>query len=267
MRRVIAGVLAAGLAFSPVGGPVPAVAQQNVGGVTTIVANVNRVLTNVVVRDKKTGALIKDLKPSDFQILEDKKPQKITTFDYQNVDQAVTLNEAATVSGTSTTQKKTIADLVNNQFAAAPDELKDRRLIVMFFDLSSMQPEDVTRAVDAAKDYINNHMAPADLAASVSLVSGLSMDQDFTSDKQALLAAVSKYDGTEGSGFARAAKAADGRQRLGRLLQLRRGRQRVQRAEYGPPALRDPHHLQVDGKGRAEEEHALLLRRPLAPGH
>jgi VWFA-related protein len=202
MRRLIAGVLAAGLTFSPMGGPMPAVAQQNVGGVTTIVANVNRVLTNVVVRDKKTGALIKDLKPSDFQILEDKKPQKITTFDYQNVDQAVALNEAATVSGTTTTQKKTVADLLNNQFAAAPDELKDRRLIVMFFDLSSMQPEDITRAVDAAKDYINNHMAPADLAASVSLVSGLSMDQDFTSDKQALLAAVSKYDGTEGSGFA-----------------------------------------------------------------
>jgi VWFA-related protein len=202
MRRVISGVLAAGLAFSPAGGSVPAAAQQSVGGVTTIVANVNRVLTNVVVRDKKTGALIKDLKPSDFQILEDKKPQKVTTFDYQNVDQAVALNEAATVSGTSTTQKKTVADLINNQFAAAPEELKDRRLIVMFFDLSSMQPEDITRAVDAAKDYINNHMAPADLAASVSLVSGLSMDQDFTSDKQALLAAVSKYDGTEGSGFA-----------------------------------------------------------------
>jgi VWFA-related protein len=64
-----------------------------------------------------------------------------------------------------------------------------------------MQPEDVTRAVDAAKDYINNHMAPADLAASVSLVSGLSMDQDFTNDKAALIKAVSKYDGTEGSGF------------------------------------------------------------------
>jgi VWFA-related protein len=201
MRRVIAAVLVAGMVGFPVGVPPAAVAQQPGAGVTTIVANVNRVLTNVVVRDKKTGALIKDLKQSDFQIFEDKKPQKITTFDYQNVDEAVTLEETQTVSGTSTTKKKSIADIVNNQFAAAPEELKDRRLIVMFFDLSSMQPEDVTRAVDAAKDYINNHMAPADLAASVSLVSGLSMDQDFTSDKAALLAAVSKYDGTEGSGF------------------------------------------------------------------
>jgi VWFA-related protein len=172
-------------------------AQQTV----TLHENVERVLTNVVVRDKKTGAVVKGLTAADFQILEDKKPQKITTFDYQNVDQAVTLAETSTVSGTSTTKKKTIADLVNNEFAAAPEELKDRRLIVLFFDLSSMQPEDITRAVDSAKDYVNNKMQPADMVAAVSLVSSLSMDQDFTSDKTALLRAVGKYDGTESSGF------------------------------------------------------------------
>jgi len=119
MRRVIAAVLVAGMAVSPAGVPVTAMAQQG-GGVTTIVTNVNRVLTNVVVRDKKTGEVIKGLKQSDFQILEDKKPQQITTFDFQNVDQAVTLAEDATVSGATTTKKKSIADLVNNQFAAAP---------------------------------------------------------------------------------------------------------------------------------------------------
>src|SRR6185437_12165376 len=203
MRRLVAAVLAGWMVGGSVGAALlEAWAQQPKGGTATIVANVNRVLTNVVVRDKKTGAVIKGLKDSDFQIIEDKKPQKITTFDYQDVDQAVTLQEASTVSGATATKSRSIADLVNNDFAAKPEELKDRRLIVMFFDLSSMQPEDVQRAVDAAKDYINNHMAPADLAAAVSLVSGLSMDQDFTSDKQALLRAVSKYDGSEGSGFA-----------------------------------------------------------------
>ena len=201
--KAIAAVLVAAMVGSPAGVPLTAAAQQqDTARVTTLVEHVDRVLTNVVVRDKKTGELIKGLKQSDFQVLEDNRPQTIRTFDFQNVDEAVTLAESQTVAGVTTTKKKTIADLVNNDFAAKPDELKDRRLIVMFFDLSSMQPEDITRAVDAAKDYINNHMAPADLAASVSLVSGLSMDQDFTSDKTALLAAVSKYDGTEGSGYA-----------------------------------------------------------------
>ena len=204
MRRAIAAVLVVGMAASPAGVPIAAVAQQQVANTKTetLVANVNRVLTNVVVRDKKTGAVIKGLTQSDFQVFEDNRPQHITSFDYQNVDGAATLAEDKTVSGTTTTQKKTIADLVNNDFAAKPQELKDRRLIVMFFDLSSMQPEDIERAVDAAKDYINNHMAPADMAATVSLVSAVSMDQDFTNDKQALLAAVSKYDPTESSGYA-----------------------------------------------------------------
>ena len=194
----------AGMAISPAGVPLTATAQQQgADGTYRITRTVQRVLTNVVVRDKKTGEVIKGLKQSDFTIVEDKKPQKILTFDYENVDEvaeALTEKEA-TVSGTSETKKKTIADLVNNDFAAAPAELKDRRLIVMFFDLSSMQPEDITRAVDAAKDYINNHMAPADMVAAVSLVAGLSMDQDFTSNKEALLKAVEKYDGVGDQGF------------------------------------------------------------------
>src|ERR1035437_4212073 len=202
MRRAIAAVLVAGMAGSPAGVPLAAVAQQQNGAqISTIKVRAETVLTNVVVRDKNTGAVIKGLTVNDFAVTEDKKPQKILSFDYQNVDRAVTLAEASTVSGTSTTRKKTIADLVNNDFVAQPDELKDRRLIVMFFDLSSMQPEDITRAVDSAKDYINKQMAPADMVAAVSLVSGLSMDQDFTSDKAALLKAVSKYDGSDSSGY------------------------------------------------------------------
>ena len=57
----------------------------------------------------------------------------------------------------------------------------------MFFDLSSMQDEDTDRAVDAALKYVNTQMQPADLVALVSLNTGLSMDQDFTADKPALL--------------------------------------------------------------------------------
>jgi VWFA-related protein len=204
MRQAIAAVLVAGMLVSPAGLPVSAMAQTAVvkqSSVETLKVRAETVLTNVVVRDKKTGAVIKGLKQTDFTVSEDKKPQRIVSFDYQNVDEAVTLAETSTVSGSTTSKKKSIADLINNDFAAAPDELKDRRLIVLFFDLSSMQPEDITRAVDSAKNYINTQMAPADLVALVSLVSSLSMDQDFTSDKSALLKGVSKYDGTDSSGF------------------------------------------------------------------
>jgi VWFA-related protein len=158
--------------------------------------NADIVLTNVVVRDKKTGAVVKGLKASDFTILEDKKPQRISSFDYQNVDEAAVLNEKTT-SG-----KATVADLLERNFAASPDQLKDHRLIVLFFDLSSMQDEDIDRAVDAATNYVNKQMAPADLVAMVSMSTGLSMDQDFTSDKAALLKVLAKYNGSDETGFA-----------------------------------------------------------------
>ncbi len=173
--------------------------------VTTIKVQTNIVLTNVVVRDKKTGEVVKGLKPSDFTILEDNKPQKIASFDYENVDQAAVLKE----KGTTVSGKATVAQLLNQEDVTDPKELQDHRLIVMFFDLSSMQPEDIDRSVDAARDYINKKMQPADLVAMVSLSGGLTMDQDFTADKDLLLKAVGKYDGSDATGFASGNEGGD----------------------------------------------------------
>ena len=196
MRRLIAAVTVGVLGL---GNPMMAAAQavEQQGGRDVITVNANIVLTNVVVRDKKTGALVTGLKASDFTIVEDKKQQQITTFDYQNVDDAAVLNEKSTTSG-----KASIADLVENNFAANPKELRDHRLIVIFFDLSSMQDEDIDRAVDAATNYVNKQMQPEDLVAMVSMSTGLTMDQDFTSDKAALLKVLAKYNGSDETGFA-----------------------------------------------------------------
>jgi VWFA-related protein len=171
-------------------------AAQQPGGGFHLSVNTNIVLTNVVVRDKKTGDVVKGLKTSDFTIVEDKKPQKIVSFDFENVDEAAALNEKTTSGHAS------IADLLERNFAAAPEDLKDHRLIVMFFDMSSMQDEDTDRAVDAATKYVNEQMQPADLVAMVSMSTGLSMDQDFTNDKAALLRVLQKYNGDDASGFA-----------------------------------------------------------------
>jgi VWFA-related protein len=198
MQRGVASVMIGLVAGTPMAGRAQQPTQQpDSSGAFTLKVQTDIVLTNVVVRDKKTGEVVKGLKASDFTILENGKPQKIASFDYQNVDEAAVLRENSTVTG-----KATIADLLNRNFAASPEALRDHRLIVMFFDLSSMQPEDIDRAVEAAQDYVNKKMQPADLVALVSMATGLSMDQDFTSDKSALLKGLGKYNGTEGTGFA-----------------------------------------------------------------
>jgi VWFA-related protein len=161
-------------------------------------ANAELVLTNVVARDSKTGEIVKDLKQSDFKIYENGKEQQISTFDFESVDMAVPLNEA-TVSGLAaglpTKGPKAVV-------VAKPEDLRNHRLIVMFFDLTSMQPEDLDRSVDAARDFLKNKLQAADLVALVSLGDSLTVDQDFTADKNALINEVGAYNGTEGQGFA-----------------------------------------------------------------
>jgi VWFA-related protein len=163
--------------------------------------NSELVLTNVVARDTKTGELVRGLQQSDFTVLENGKRQQISTFDFQSVEMATPLREA-TVSGlaASVSGSKAVA-------VARPEDLRNHRLIVFFFDLTSMQPEDLDRSVDAARDFLNKKMQPADLIALVSLGDTLKVDQDFTADKAALAREVGAYNGTEGQGFAEGATA------------------------------------------------------------
>ena len=165
-------------------------------------AETDLVLTNIVVRDSKTGEVVRGLKQSDFTILENGKPQRISSFDFESVDMAQPLNEA-TISG--------LASAARNKASASSgvreQDLRDHRLIVFFFDLTSMQPEDIDRSVDAARAFLTNKMQPADLVALVSLDTELKVDQDFTSDKKLLADEIGMYNGTEGNAFAQGANA------------------------------------------------------------
>jgi VWFA-related protein len=188
--------------------PAPPLPAQSPGQVSNtpqggfiLKANAELVLTNVVARDVKTGELVKDLKQSDFKIYENGKEQQISTFDFESVDMATPLQEA-TVSGLAAGPTGSKAVVV-----AKPEQLRNHRLIVMFFDLTSMQPEDLERSVEAAQTFLKTKMQPADLIALVSLGDTLAVDQDFTADKDALIREVGAYNGTEGQGFAEGATA------------------------------------------------------------
>jgi VWFA-related protein len=193
-----------GVVFAQQGAPDQPVQVSNAPqGGFTLKLNSDLVLTNVVVRDAKTGEVVNGLKASDFSIYENGKDQRIETFDYENVDMAKPLSEA-TVSGLA------VGPELNGQKAvvvARPEDLRNHRLIVMFFDLSSMQPEDLDRAVEAAQTFLKTKMQAADLVALVSLGDTLAVDQDFTADKNALINEVGVYNGTESQGFTPGATA------------------------------------------------------------
>ena len=154
------------------------------------------VLVNVTVRDKD-GNFVRNLKSDDFTILEDNKPQKVLSFDLENTD-AVPSADVAQVKVLGNPATATPA--AQNSVPAA-GAFKDRRLVVLFFDLSSMQPEEAERAAVSAEKYVDNQMAPADLVAIVSLGDSLNVNQDFTADRAQLRKVLQSFNSASGQGF------------------------------------------------------------------
>src|SRR4029079_16050479 len=77
------------------------------------------------------------------------------------------------------------------------EALAGRRLIVLLFDIESMQPEDVQRAVDAASKYVNTTMPAADMVAVATISTKLDVLSDFSADKTRVSAALGRLGYTE----------------------------------------------------------------------
>src|SRR5215470_11212295 len=160
-------------------------------------ATTELVLVNVVARDKK-GNLIRDLKQQDFTVLEDGQKQQVASFDFENIDElALAQQTVASTNGTSVPAPAAVSPRPVEHATLA----RDRRLILLFFDFSAMDPEQIDRAVDAAKKYVNTRMQSADLIAMVSLSTKMQLDLDFTDDKNRLLSVLSAYNSSSGQGF------------------------------------------------------------------
>ena len=164
----------------------------------TFHAETEVVLVNVTVRDK-TGQFVRDLKPEDFQVKEDGKTQQIVSFDIENTDAIPAMDVAQAKPFESSPSPAPSS--AGPQPAAAAVEFKDRRLIVLFFDLSGMEPDEIDHSVTAAKNYVDKQMAPADLVSIVSLGSSLQVNQDFTSDHALLNKTLQSLNPGAGQGF------------------------------------------------------------------
>jgi VWFA-related protein len=163
----------------------------------TFHAETELVLVNVTVRDK-TGKFVRDVKPEDFQVKEDGRAQQIVSFDIENTDAvpAVDVAQAKPFNGSPSPAPNPAGPR-----PAAASQFKDRRLIVLFFDLSGMEPDEIDHSVTAAENYVDKQMAPADLVSIVSLGSSLQVNQDFTSDHPLLKKVLQSLNPGAGQGF------------------------------------------------------------------
>ena len=137
----------------------------------------NEVLVDVRVYDK-SGKPVTDLKPSDFRVTEDGVQQTISDFSLENVE------KLAQATGGEQAQVIDLAKLPPE--VSAERVLQDHRLLVLFFDMSSMKPDELMRALKASSEFISNRMTPADLVAVVTYSASLRVVQNFTNNRDSL---------------------------------------------------------------------------------
>jgi VWFA-related protein len=201
LRRATASLLVAALVTSPAvpQSSGPQSKQQPSSQDFRIRVESELVLVNVVARDKQ-GKPVTDLKKEDFTVLEEGKSQSISSFDFENLDTTpLAQSQGPTQVGVEGRPPAPSKPLLTRK--DAEEALNNKRVIVLFFDLGSMNPDETQRAVDAAKKYVEKKMTAADMIAIVSLASSLRLDQDFTNDSARLLRVLNRYTLAEGQGM------------------------------------------------------------------
>jgi VWFA-related protein len=156
----------------------------------TLKVNTQLVVETVIVKDKD-GKMIEGLTKDDFIVTEDNVPQAISVFEFQRLEDATTPGAPA-----AEPRKPTVQPVVRNQITPPPAgdaRYRDRRLLVLFFDMMTTQSPDQLRAFLAADKFIRTQMTPADLLAIITFSKGVvGVQQDFTDNRELLLEVLQK---------------------------------------------------------------------------
>ena len=174
----------------------------------------NLVIVDVDVRDK-SGKPIEGLSAKDFTVYEDDKAQKVTVFEYQRLEtDALPAEPEPPPSVKNPVAKADAPKLAEAKRAITPSapgqiRYKDRRLLVMFFDFSSMAQEDQFRAQTSALKFLDTQITAADMVSIMTFSNKLQVVEDFTNDRQKLLATIKGFHIGEGSDLAIDAATGD----------------------------------------------------------
>ena len=196
--RPLAFVLIAALA-APAQQP-PAAPPRFQDNGLKISVSTNLVVINVDIRDK-SGKPIEGLKASDFVVTEDDKPQKVSVFEFQRLELDSEPQPMANPGGPVVER---VLDQKRAITPSKPGEIRyrDRRLMVLFFDFSSMPQQDQMRAQAAALQFLDKQLTPSDMVSIMGFSTKLTVLQDFTNDRETLRSVIKGFRIGEGSDLA-----------------------------------------------------------------
>ena len=200
IRQAIASLLVCGLLF----GQQPASQQQPApaaDGTVTFRTNTQLVVETVIVKDKN-GKPIEGLTAKDFVITEDGVPQTIQFCEFQKLDAApdTSVTPPAAPAGAITVPPVTRSQITPE----TPGDIRyrDKRMLAIYFDMTSMPIPDQIRALGAATKFIRTQMKPADVMAIMSYTgASVKILNDFTSDRDELEKSIQTLVVGDGQGF------------------------------------------------------------------
>jgi VWFA-related protein len=152
-------------------------------------ASTRLIVTTVSVTDRD-GRPIEDLTAQDFIVTEDNEPQDIAFIQYQRLDDQPVLPPLSLQAAAGPRSAPDLLSLVNPGITAPPagdERFRNRRLIILFFDLSEPPGADQERMFTGALTYLGEQMTAADLVAIMTYRGGaVRVKQDFTEDRARL---------------------------------------------------------------------------------
>lgn len=154
---------------------------QRDAGLAQFTSSSNLVIVNITAKGRE------DLKKGDFRVFEDGKPQQIAVFEFQKLDS----------TPLAPVPIPPLAPLPRESAPPAKPAFKDRRLLVLYFDFSSLPIADQIRSQEAAAKFLSTQMTAADAVAIYTFSTKLKKVVDFTDDRAALLAAVQSFGATD----------------------------------------------------------------------
>ena len=166
------------------------------------------VVEDVVIRSRD-GKPLTGLKPSDFLVTEDGRSQKISVFEFQTLEDQAEPAPAPNPPVEAVAVNAPVQPAVQpvTSVAIAPEKpgdirYRDRRLLVLFFDMTSMPIQDQIRAQNAALKFLRTQMTRSDLMAMMTFSSDVKVVEDFTDDRDKLERDIKKLVVGEGQGLA-----------------------------------------------------------------
>ncbi len=156
------------------------------------------VIETVNVKDK-SGKAVEGLTAKDFTVTEDGAEQSIRFFEFQKMPEAA---EPAPPIPTLSAPLKKLPETQITGERPGDTRYQNRRLLVLYFDLTAMPPPDQLRAVTAAQKFIRTQMTPADRVALMRFDGGaVRVMSDFTDNRERLNSILETMIVGEAQGF------------------------------------------------------------------